>query len=295
MMKRQFILGTDWWTDCDDAVALRILARAHKRAEVNILGIVLNAAMEYSVPSIDGFISLEGVYDIPLGIDIEATDFRGNPPYQKRLSAYASKYKTNQDAEDAVKLYRRLLANADGKVELIEIGFLQAVAGLLESMPDEISPLSGIELFREKVEKVWVMAGKWDDNPGMENNFARNKRAADGAHRFLKLCPSQITFLGFEVGADVISGSKLKDGDFLRTVLCDHGSQNGRSSWDPMTVVMALDGNEEKSGFTLVCGEASVDKNTGENRFVVNPSGRHKYVKRTEEAQYYADIIDGLI
>ena len=26
-MKRKMILGTDWWTDCDDAVAVRILAR----------------------------------------------------------------------------------------------------------------------------------------------------------------------------------------------------------------------------------------------------------------------------
>lgn len=26
---RNFILGTDWWTDCDDVVAIRILVRAH--------------------------------------------------------------------------------------------------------------------------------------------------------------------------------------------------------------------------------------------------------------------------
>lgn len=30
---RKFILGTDWWTDCDDVVALRILARAHKNKQ----------------------------------------------------------------------------------------------------------------------------------------------------------------------------------------------------------------------------------------------------------------------
>ena len=29
---KNFILGTDWWTDCDDAVALRLLTRAVKSA-----------------------------------------------------------------------------------------------------------------------------------------------------------------------------------------------------------------------------------------------------------------------
>ena len=39
---RRFILGTDWWTDCDDAVALRMLTRAHRAGEIRLLGIALN-------------------------------------------------------------------------------------------------------------------------------------------------------------------------------------------------------------------------------------------------------------
>ena len=41
---RNFILGTDWWTDCDDAVAVRILARAHKAGDISIKGIGRNRA-----------------------------------------------------------------------------------------------------------------------------------------------------------------------------------------------------------------------------------------------------------
>lgn len=41
-MMRNFILGTDWWTDCDDAVAVRILARAHKSGKICIKGIGVN-------------------------------------------------------------------------------------------------------------------------------------------------------------------------------------------------------------------------------------------------------------
>ena len=79
---RNFILGTDWWTDCDDAVAVRILERAHKAGEICIKGIAINACMEYSVSSLEGFLNAEEVYNIPLGIDLDATDFGGNPTFQ---------------------------------------------------------------------------------------------------------------------------------------------------------------------------------------------------------------------
>ena len=36
---RKFILDTDWWTDCDDAVAVRLLCNAHRQGKVEILGI----------------------------------------------------------------------------------------------------------------------------------------------------------------------------------------------------------------------------------------------------------------
>ena len=173
---RNFILGTDWWTDCDDVVALRLLARAHKAKEIELLGIVLNGCMEYSVASLEGFLNTEGVSDIPIGIDLDATDFGGNPPYQKRLARHAEKYRDNTEAENAVRLYRRILNDAESPVELIEIGYPQVLASLLQSEGDEISPLSGVELVKRKVSKIWMMAGKWDEDSAKENNFARKDR-----------------------------------------------------------------------------------------------------------------------
>lgn len=57
---RNFILGTDWWSDCDDAVALRLLCRKAKEGEIGLLGVVINGCMEYSVASMDGMLCLEG-------------------------------------------------------------------------------------------------------------------------------------------------------------------------------------------------------------------------------------------
>ena len=87
---RKFILGTDWWTDCDDVVALRLLCRAVKDKKVELIGVVINACMEKSVSSLDGFLAKEGLSGIPIGIDLTGTDFMGDQHrYQGRLSNYA--------------------------------------------------------------------------------------------------------------------------------------------------------------------------------------------------------------
>ena len=292
---RKFILGTDWWTDCDDAVAMRLVARAVKGGEIALLGIGINAAMPYSVPSLDGFLSKEGLSSVPLGIDLAADDFGGEPPYQKRLSAYAVHYKSNAEAEEAVSFYRRLLAEADAPVEVIEIGYLQVISALLQSGADEYSDKSGIELVKEKVSHFWVMAGKWDKDGERENNFCRNPRSRRAARIFCEKCPVPVTFLGWEVGHSVISGGKLLDGDHLRDALCDHGSYDGRSSWDPMLVYLALTGDPRKAGYSLVRGYASVEETDGKNRFIPDENGPHAYVVKEKEDAYYRDLIDEAI
>ena len=99
---RKFILGTDWWTDCDDAIALRLICRAVKNKTAQLLGIAINACMEYSVQSLKGFLKAEGISDIPVGIDLNANDFGGNPRYQKRLADTFCPTLSNRDSEDAV-------------------------------------------------------------------------------------------------------------------------------------------------------------------------------------------------
>ena len=289
---RHFILGTDWWTDCDDAVAIRMLARAHKSGAICLDGVVINACMEDSVASLDGFLTLEGCENIPLGLDAEATDFGGKPPYQKRLAPFAGRYKSNADAEDAVKLYRRLLAEAKAPVEMVEIGYLQAFAALLDSEADEISPKTGLALVKEKVSKCWVMAGKWDADGEKENNFCRNGRSRLAGAAFCEKCPVPVTFLGWEVGFDVISGGALSHEDYLWQALADHGSPEGRSSWDPMLVLLALTGDEERAGYTAVYGDARVNAQTGQNYFTPQDGGRHAYVVKAKENAYYEDLIN---
>ena len=57
---RAVIFDTDWWTDVDDACAIRILHSAHKDDLVEIKGICLSALDEYSVESLSAFMNYEG-------------------------------------------------------------------------------------------------------------------------------------------------------------------------------------------------------------------------------------------
>ncbi|MBQ8746804.1 MAG: hypothetical protein IJZ08_02945 [Clostridia bacterium] len=284
---RTFILGTDWGSDCDDVVAVRILTRAVHAGKIRLAGVIINHVMTDSAASLDGFLHREGLKDVPIGIDKKARDLTERVSYQKRLAQYAVRYKSNEDAEDGVKLYRRLLAQAEDKVEIAEIGFLHVVADLLESEADEISPLTGRELVRDKVARIWSMAGKWDEDGGREYNIFCTPCTRAGAYAFVESCPVPVTFLGFEIGADVISGRGLAKDDLLYAAMCDHGSPNGRLSWDPMLADLAVTGDAEVAGYTAVQGTARIDRETGANHFTEDAAGLHSYVVRKYDPAWY--------
>lgn len=294
--KRRVILGTDWWTDCDDAVAIRVLACAAARGVWDVAGVVVNACMPYSAASILGYLAHEGL-DVPVALDREATDYGGHPPYQRRLALTLGASCTDGRCGEPVPLLRRLLAaGEDGGTELIEIGFPQCLAALLSSGADAYSPLDGRTLVEKKVSRLWMMAGNYQNEArGRENNFARSARSAAAGAAVCSGWPTRITFLGWEVGASVISGGGLPQNDVLAQILSDHGSAAGRSSWDPMTVCLAMHGSAEAAGYDAVRGSVSVDPVTGENSFVRSPDGRHEYVrKRFDDARYAKEINDML-
>lgn len=283
---RSFLLGTDWWTDCDDAVAVRLMVRAVQNNEIKLLGIAVDACMEHSIASLDAFLRQEGMGEIPLALDAEADDFEGIPRYQYRLAAAGKRL--NRDAEDAVEMYRRILEAAEEPVEMIEIGFPQVLAKLLQKE-------DGRELFVQKVKKVWMMAGKWNEQGGREHNFCNNRRSAQGAEVFCRLCPVPVTFLGWEIGNDVITGDELHSDDPLYQLMCDHGSPRGRMSWDPMLVLLALTGEEAAAGYHTVQGTASVRAEDGANFFEPSEDGLHRYVIKKEANSFYSRWINRLI
>ncbi len=297
MKRRPVLVGTDWWTDCDDVVAMRVLVWAEREKMVDIVAIGINACMAYSVSSLDAFLTAEGRPNVVIGIDHQATDFGGNPPYQERMIAKPHLRMCNNDCEDAVRVYRRSLAHTIGKLDIIEIGYPQVLANLLQSPSDDVSSMTGLELITSKVNKLWMMAGNWrDQGSGLENNFARNECSRLAGSYVCEHWPTPITFLGWEVSNDILTGSTITSAtDMVAQALCDHGSLHGRSSWDPMLVLLACIGDEEAAGYDAVIGTARVDAQTGRNSFRVNPQGNHSYVIKLKPDTFYKHAIDTIL
>lgn len=147
------IFDTDWWTDVDDACAIRILHSAHKDGLVDIKGICLSALDEYSVESLSAFMNYEGMDGMTIGADKEATDFPGKSCFHEYLAKNGPEaaYRSVDEIEDAVEFYRRILSRSRRKVDIVVVGFPNTIARLLESKPDRYSRLDGARLVRRKV------------------------------------------------------------------------------------------------------------------------------------------------
>ncbi len=286
------IHGTDWWTDCDDVVALRILCRAHNMGLISLKCVCADAVGRYTAASIDGFIKAEGIENIPVGIDRSYSGDDSRCRYQKRLAALPHTQE-NADCPEAYKLYRKMLWESDGKCHITEIGFPQIIHQLMISEPDEICPLNGMELVRRKVEKIWLMAGDWRGKYHKEYNVNATAAGLAATEYIFENSPVPVTSLGFEVGETVITGGFLKEGDNLRNALEDNNHGGGRCSWDPMLILLAIIGDEEKAGYKKVSGTARVED--GYTLMSENENGLHAYVVKAHEDRFYEDMINEII
>ena len=280
---RPVILDTDWWTDVDDAMAVRLALRADERDEIRLMGICVDAVRETSIPSLRAFLQLEGRPEIPIGADLDATDYNGEPCYHDML-IQAAGCKDAATAEPCTDFYKSILSRSRRKVDIVAIGYSNALASLLASDPD---------LVRRKVRHLWMMAGRYPE--GKENNFTRTRRSREAGAALVSGWPTPITFLGFEAGCDVLCGAALAQDDILHKVICRHQSSGVRSSWDPLTLWMAILGSPESAGFSIVPGRCVLDPQTGSNTFEPHADGPHRYVVPQHEPAWYAARLDSLL
>ncbi len=295
MKKRQVIFDTDWWTDCDDCVALKLLLCAE---DVELKGVNINAFLEISPYSAELFIKNTCSKEIPIAVDKSATAYDDTPKhsYQEKIieSFSGGEYKSSGCYDDSVKFYRKLLSTAEEKIDIIAVGFQNSIARLIMSGGDEFSPLNGIELCREKVGKLWAMAGKWDKQGEKEYNVAKSELSVNSAKLVAEKFPCPVTYLGFEVGESVITGGKsvLSDeNDPLFVSMVAHGSSQGRNSWDPMTALLAVYGDEKKAGYDTVSVKIAFDE-MGKNYFEKDENSHRCFVVKRESDNFYKNEIN---
>lgn len=288
------LFGTDWWTDCDDVAALDILLKAHRRGRIDLKAIGVNSVMPCSAPSVKAVCEQYGLGSIPIGLDRRAVRRGVLCLYQKKLASFCKSGFTNADCPEAFKLYRSVLAALPERAVIVDVGFPQIIMELLQSPPDAYSDLNGTELVKSKVSEIVLMGGRWNRKSGMEYNFFAYPLNRTAAAYLCGHCPVPLTFLGYEVGKDVVTGGKAVPG-LTGIAYAAHRSPKGRPSWDPMTALYAVVSDAEAAGYQKVRGKASVNPRTGRNSFRPDPNGSHAYLVKTKEDGFYREMIQRIL
>lgn len=249
------IFDTDMGPDYDDIGAIALLHAMADKNECKILATIASNKNPIIGEVLDVMNTYFGRPDLPIGIvQGEAANLTA---FQKWDSAIVSKYPhdaKNETCTDALKLYRKILAEQpDKSVTIVTVGFLTNMANLLQSAPDEFSPLTGKALIDKKVKQLVCMAGCFDNRMGSFKEFNVKIDAAASRITFDNW-PTPILFSGFEIGAQIFTGvpiinssienSPVKD-VFKMSIPLDPNDKNGRMSWDETAVLVAIRGYQK--------------------------------------------------
>ncbi|MCW5206242.1 nucleoside hydrolase, partial [Desulfobulbus sp. F5] len=170
------ILDTDISSDADDVGAVAILHNLANQGKVNVLAMMVSSGDPWSVPCLQALNAWFGRQEIPIG---KAQDgiVGDESSYTRAVAEEFAPSTSTATVPDAVQLYRRVLAaQADSSMTLVSIGYLTNLHHLLQSKPDALSPLDGVDLVRQKVKRLVCMGGQYPS--GREWNFYQDVKAA---------------------------------------------------------------------------------------------------------------------
>ena len=160
------ILDSDFSFDVDDVGALCVAHALADLGEAEIIGVIFDSGYPLGVAAIDAVNHYYGRGHIPLGAykGVFGRDVGGlYVPTIAREHAmrFPNGVHNSSMVPDAAHAYRQILIGADdATVVIAAVGFMTGLRDLLASPPDEISPLDGVSLVRQKVRKV-VFRGGW--------------------------------------------------------------------------------------------------------------------------------------
>ena len=244
------VFDTDMGPDYDDVGAITMLHALADSGQARILATI--ASTKY--PKVTAVLSVLNTYfgrpTLPVGVPKgKAITDKDTQHWSDTITArYPHAIRSNDDVPDAVTLYRQLLAKQpDRSVTVISVGFMTNLANLLDSKPDQYSPLSGNALVTRKVKQLVSMAGKFPS--GKEYNVYRDIPASTAV---FANWPTPILLSGFEIGEQIHSGLPLTKNTRIRhspvkdvfaiSIPKSKEDVGGRMSWDQTAVLVGVKG-----------------------------------------------------
>jgi inosine-uridine nucleoside N-ribohydrolase len=293
------IFDSDMGPDYDDVGAITILHALADNGEAKILATMASTKYE----GVAGILNVFNTYfkrpDIPVGVPkgyaLELRDFQHWT--DTLLAKYPHKIKTNDEAWDAVKLYRKILAaQPDHSVTIVTIGFLTNLSNLLNTNADGYSPLSGKELVKKKVKLLVCMGGKFPS--GFEFNVMKDASASQNVYGHWD---TPIIFSGFEIGDKIKAGLPLIHNESIKndptkdvfriSIPMAKEDSLGRKSWDETAVLVAIKGYS--NWYTLHKGRIVVSSD-GSDSWDENGTGQAYLVEKVDYKKVQ-DLINLLI
>ena len=333
----RIIFDTDMICDFDDVGALACLHALADAGECEILATVSSTRGNASVGAIQVINAYYGRAHLPVGApkgkcvlgawpgakekvdpaaplgERPAEGDGGHYKYRKLIRDWpeAVTYPDADDAPDATSVYRRALASApDRSVVVCSVGFLTNLRRLLETPPDDLSPLDGKALVARKVVRWVAMACSYPD--GLEYNAEQD---AESTRIALAEWPTPIVFSDFQYGYDVYAGRAVADlpghnpvrdvfegqlpsraevaADPAKWRRACYGA-GGRSAWDETAVLAAVRGIEPY--FNVRRGAYRIVGPKGEDEWVPDEeNGSHLRLTEKVSKAEIGRILDDLM
>lgn len=289
------VFDTDMGNDVDDALALGVIHALESRGECRLLAVTVSKDNPYSAIYCDLVNHFYGRGTIPVGAVRDGKTFEdgkfvraiveaaddGRPRYPRGMSV-------GDEAPEAVALLRRVLAEeADESVVLVVVGFSTNMARLVDSPPDEFSPLSGRELVARKCRLLSIMAGNYGAGERKPEYNVHVDLAA--ARRVYEAWPTPIVASGFEIGLAITypAESILADYHYVRHHPLSEAyalylpMPYDRPTWDLTSVLYAVRPDRGYFGLspsgTITVGDDAL------THHAPSSDGQHRYLTVTAE------------
>jgi purine nucleosidase len=274
------IFDTDMGNDIDDALALAMLYALDARGECELLAVTLTNPAPATAPFIRLLNAFYGRTDIPVGVSVARRKEGADHKYTDAALAAMPRPTAPATEMPAPRLLRKVLAAARSKVTIVQVGFSDNLGALLNSGPDEYSPLDGRALAAAKVSVLSIMAGDFA-TPKPEYNVRIDVAAA---RKVIEGWPTPVVLSGFEIGSALLFPAASIERDFAYAqrhpvVIAYRAYERmpyDRPTWDLTSVLYAV--RPDSGYFTLSApGTVRVEDN-GRTVFSPSASGTRRHL-----------------
>ncbi|MBP5720905.1 MAG: nucleoside hydrolase [Bacteroidales bacterium] len=301
----KLIIETDMGNDIDDALALAMALRAVDNGQAELLAVGCHKNCPTAAAYVDAVCTFYGHPEVPVAMSVTPVqEFSNYVDYTACEKDFVKSHLAPADAVEApenvgerhlngtaatdgypepVALYRKILATQpDHSVTFVSLGFGTTLAQLLESGPDDNSPLNGVDLVARKTRGLSIMAGSYGEKKRAEYNVVNDIPAMQ---KMFAEWPTLIWQNPFEIGKQTMYPGALIEENLgysepnpvVEGYKLYQQMPYDRPSWDILSVLYPL----HPELFTQsVAGTVTVD-DEGYTWFEPCEKGRHYVLSAT--------------